>query len=101
LHLGGEPVFEAGVVDQTDTPGTVAGHDARVLLTGLIAPAEPALLDFMGGWIHNSDRLCFFEFLVVEFLGGLLHLLAGEVLDSELDPPKFYDIKLLDFVVLN
>lgn len=100
LHLLGQPVLQAEVVDEADTACAMTGHDARVLLSGVTSPTETAsqLLRLVG--FESSHRLSFLQLLLVELFCCLPHVLAGEVLHSELYSAKLDHIKLLDFVVL-
>jgi hypothetical protein len=59
FHLGGEPGFEAFVVDEADTSTALARDDAGVLLCRLVAPAEAALATFVL-LVELDDLLGFF-----------------------------------------
>ena len=85
---------------ETYTALAIARHNAWVLLSRLIAPAESAsqlillvclttfglFLASCHLFILESDaRLSLFEFLLIQLLRCLPHVLALEVLDPKLD----------------
>lgn len=115
LQLGGEPVAQAIKVYESYTAFALARHYARILLSRLVAPAEPAcqlilwvlfLLIFLRPTtclliLQSDARLSLFELLLIQLFSGLSHVLALEVLDSKFDAAQLDHIELPDLVVLS
>jgi hypothetical protein len=72
-------------MDEAYTPSAMTRDDARVLFSRFTSPAEPASQLLRLVRFECSDRLSFFEFLLIKLFCCLTHVLAGEVLDSEFD----------------
>ena len=72
----------------------------------MTVPAEAALdalsvRGLLAGRISEGDHLfLLLQLLLVQLFRGLLHFLTSEILDSEFNSSKLYDIELFDFVVL-
>lgn len=100
LHFSGKPVLEAVVVNKANRSWTLARHNARIVWSWLVWPAESALTLLRLLSIQGYDLLSLLELLFVQFLLTLSHILALEILYSELNSAQLDNIELSYFVIL-
>jgi hypothetical protein len=112
LQLSGEPIPQTLEMHETYAAFTFARHYAGVLLSRLIAPAEPAsqlIFRVSLSPFGVSDSLLilksdagfgFLELLLIQLLRRLPHILTLEILHPELHTAQLNHIELLDLVVL-
>jgi hypothetical protein len=97
-------------VDKSHAARTLAGLDARILVSTFGAPTELALQELFRitrrilliacSRLEVFDNSGFLEFAVEQFFRRQLCLFAQQLFDPELDSSEFDDIVILDVVKL-
>jgi len=71
-------------VNKANTARTLAWHDARVFKRRVVSPAKSATGSALAIILKSYNWLGFFQFLLVELIGRLTHLLTLKVLYPKL-----------------